>query len=135
MTYKQELENKINNTSLSLDERENRFLDLQIYEIIEQEKKDNIIINLNKKRLNYVFNNLNFLDFEFEFCEKIDTNDNYVCIVFVKNKDYETFIDNIYYFNEYDYINLMTLEEIKILKDYQEKKNNEKENDNLEFEI
>lgn len=135
MTYKQQLENKINNISLSINEREDRFLDLQIYEIIEQEKKDNLIINEYKKEINFIFKNLNKYDYNFKFLEEEnDHMGNYNCLIIVECESYNTHITNIFYLNDYNFINLMTLEQIKILKDYQEK-NNEKYNDENESEF
>ena len=125
------LQNKINDKNLSIEEREDRFLDLQILEIQEEEKQDNYKIRLNRDRLNYILKNLNINNYEFKFYEKRDHNDNYNCCIFVKCEEYETYINNIYYYDEYEYINLMTNEEINILKEYQKNKyfNDDEENE------
>lgn len=118
------LQNKINDKTLSLDEREDRFLDLQILELSENERQENRYIQQILKYKNYVFENLNNEDFSFLFFEEEkDRFGNYNCLINVKTQKNNFLIKNIHYFDDYSNQNLMTKEEIQILKDYQKQKN------------
>lgn len=127
---------------LSLEEIErmtDNYIDEQIKELNEREKKQNIEINELKKEINFIFKNLNSNIYEYNFKffeEENDQMGNYNCLILVSCESYSLYITNIYYTDEYDYINLMTLEQIKTLKDYQEQKNKDNQiEENLESEF
>lgn len=134
------LQNKINNKNLSIEEREDRFLDLQILELNENERQENRYIQQILKLKDYVFENLNNEDFTFLFFEEEnDRFGNYNCLINVKKQKKDLYLNlkNIHYFDDYSNQNLMTKEEIQILKDYQKEKNqkNTNINDDEENEI
>jgi hypothetical protein len=136
MTKMEILQNKINDKNLSIDEREDRFLDLQILELNENERQENRYIQQILKHKDYVFENLNNEDFTFLFFEEEnDTFGNYNCLINVKTQKTNLLIKNIHYFDDYSNVNLMTKEEINILKEYQKEKNQKNNEDDEESEF
>ncbi len=148
MTTKiQNLQNKINNKTLTLEERENYFLDLQILENQENELKKFKWLNKLLENKRFIFKNLNNneikFNFEFDYNDTYqERNDLFIFNVFVKYEDKKhkhnrKFLTNVVMIDEYDFVYILTEEEINILKEYQKEKNqkNNNVNDDIENEI
>lgn len=148
MTTKiQNLQNKINDKTLTLEERENYFLDLQILENQENELKKFKWLNKLLENKRFIFKNLNNneikFNFEFDYNDTYqERNDLFIFNVFVKYEDKKhkhnrKFLTNVVMIDEYDFVYILTEEEINILKEYQKEKNqkNNNVNDDIENEI
>ncbi|MCR1815870.1 hypothetical protein [Aliarcobacter butzleri] len=121
-----------------LEKLENDYLDLQIKEINEKEKREKEIIETYYKNKVFIFENLENkkINFDFEIIENEEYNFFNCCSIYVKFNNDFLFINNIYIFEDYNYINILTLEEINKIKEYKRQKDKEKQKDEyLEFEI
>ena len=138
------LQNKINDKTLTLEEREDCFLDLQILENQENELKKYKWLNKLLENKRFIFNNLNSneikFNFEFDYNDTYqERNDLFIFNVFVKYEDKKhkhnrRFLTNVVMIDNCDFVYILTEEEINILKEYQKEKNNNV-NDEEENEI
>ena len=121
-----------------LEKLENDYLDLQIKEINEKEKREKEIIETYYKNKVFIFENLENkkINFDFEIIENEEYNFFNCCSIYVKFNNDFLFINNIYIFEDYNYINILTLEEINKIKEYKRQKDKENQKEEfLEFEI
>lgn len=111
-------------TSEQIEKMTDDYLDLQIKELNEKELKEEKYINDTKKEIEYIFKHIktNRHNYNFKFIEENDAMGNYNCVIDVQSEEYGLIIFNIHYYDDYSYIELMTSEQIQILKDYQKNK-------------
>lgn len=117
------------------------FIDLQIKEINEEEKRENEKIKEDLKIKNFILNNLDNKEYSFffDFYDDEDLKNYYglyINIKYVKNDCIKYYTLTQYYTYSYYYqITMITDEEIKKFIDYQNQKNKENIEENLEYEI
>ena len=129
MTKKENLQNKINDKSLSLEERENHFLDLQILEIEEIEKEEKRYI----KKVNFIINNLDNKNYSFKISYFLDNNNYYSDFNFFKILYKKNNKQNFKKFNVYE--NFLTKENIDKLFKIIEKQKTDYIDNNEESEF
>ena len=107
MTKMKILQNKINDKTIPLDEREDRFLDLQILELNENERQEKRYL----KKVHFIINNLlDNKNYSFEIHYFINEDDYYSNFNFFKISYKKNNKQNYKKINIYDY--LLTKEEI-----------------------
>ena len=110
MTKMKILQNKINDKTIPLDEREDRFLDLQILELNENERQEKRYL----KKVHFIINNLlDNKNYSFEIHYFINEDDYYSNFNFFKISYKKNNKQNYKKINIYDY--LLTKEEHKSL--------------------
>lgn len=129
MTKKENLQNKINDKSLSLEERENHFLDLQILEIEEIEKEEKRYI----KKVNFIINNLDNKNYSFKISYFLDDDNYYSDFNFFKILYKKNNKQNFKKFNIYE--NFLTKENNDKLFKIIEKQKTDYIDDNEESEF
>lgn len=131
------LQNKINDKTLTIEEREDHFLDLQIEEILENEREEKRYL----KKVDFIINNLNNKDYSFEIKYFIDESNyyshfNFFKILYKKNNKQNFKIFDIYettfFNNEYSFLKDEYLQ--KLFK-YLENQKNTYINDDEESEF
>lgn len=132
------LQNKINDKTLTIEEREDHFLDLQIEEILENEREEKRYL----KKVDFIINNLNNKDYSFKIKYFIDESNyyshfNFFKILYKKNNKQNFKIFDIYettFFNdEYSFLKDEYLQ--KLFKYLENQKNTYVNNDNEESEF
>lgn len=124
-----------------LEKLENDYLDLQIKEINEEEKRETQKIKEDLKVKNFILNNLNNkeIEFDFDFYNDEDLNVYYglfINIKYIKNDDIKYYTLTQYYtFKDYYQMTIITNEEINKLINYKNEKIKEKQNDEEEREF
>jgi hypothetical protein len=124
-----------------VEKLENDYLDLQIKEINEEEKRETQKIKEDLKVKNFILNNLNNkeFDFDFDFYNDEDLNEIYgifINIKYIKNNIEKYYTLTQYYtFKDYYQITIITNEEINKLINYKNEKIKEKQNDEEEREF
>ncbi len=124
-----------------VEKLENDYLDLQIKEINENEKRETEKIKEDFKVKNFILNNLNNkeFDFDFDFYNDEDLNEIYgifINIKYIKNNIEKYYTLTQYYtFKDYYQITMITNEEINKLINYKNEKIKEKQNDEEEREF
>lgn len=132
------LQNKINDKTLTIEEREDHFLDLQIEEILENEREEKRYL----KKVDFIINNLNNKDYSFEIKYFIDESNyyshfNFFKILYKKNNKQNFKIFDIYettfFNNEYSFLKDEYLQ--KLFKYLENQKNTYVNDDNEESEF
>lgn len=126
-----------------LEKLENDYLDLQIKELNEEEKRENEKIKEDLKVKNFVLNNLDNKEYSFSFdfyCDEDLKNYYGLFINITYNKKdikdfYKTTLTQYYTYSDYYQITIITDKEINKFIDYQNQKNKENIEEDLEFEI
>ncbi len=124
-----------------LEKLENDYLDLQIKEINEEEKRETEKIKEDFKVKNFILNNLNNkeIEFDFDFYNDEDLNVYYglfINIKYIKNDDIKYYTLTQYYtYQDFYQITMITNEEINKLINYENEKIKEKQNDEEEQEF
>ena len=124
-----------------LEKLENDYLDLQIKEINEEEKRETEKIKEDFKVKNFILNNLNNkeIEFDFDFYNDEDLNVYYglfINIKYIKNDDIKYYTLTQYYtYQDFYQITMITNEEINQLIQYKNQKIKEKQNDEEEQEF
>jgi hypothetical protein len=124
-----------------LEKLENDYLDLQIKEINEEEKRETQKIKEDFKVKNFILNNLNNkeIEFDFDFYNDEDLNFYYglfINIKYIKNDDIKYYTLTQYYtYQDFYQITMITNEEINQLIQYKNQKIKEKQNDEEEREF
>ena len=124
-----------------LEKLENDYLDLQIKEINEEEKRETQKIKEDLKVKNFILNNLNNKEIEFtlDFYNDEDLNEIYglfINIKYIKNDDIKYYTLTQYYtYQDFYQITMITNEEINKLINYKNEKIKEKQNDEEEREF
>lgn len=124
-----------------LEKLENDYLDLQIKEINEEEKRETQKIKEDLKVKNFILNNLNNkeIEFDFDFYNDEDLNVYYglfINIKYIKNDDIKYYTLTQYYtYQDFYQITMITNEEINQLIQYKNQKIKEKQNDEEEREF
>ena len=137
MTTKiQNLQNKTNDKTLTLEEREDRFLDLQIEEILLTEKEEKRYL----KKVDSIINNLDNKNYSFEIKYFIDEDNyysNFFKILYKKNntQNYKIFYINESTFFNSDYSFLKDEYLQKLFKHLENQKNQNINDDDEESEF
>jgi hypothetical protein len=124
-----------------LEKLENDYLDLQIKEINEEEKRETQKIKEDFKVKNFILNNLRNkeIEFDFDFYNDEDLNFYYglfINIKYIKNDDIKYYTLTQYYtYQDFYQITMITNEEINQLIQYKNQKIKEKQNDEQEQEF
>lgn len=134
MTKIQYLQNKTNDKTLTLEEREDRFLDLQIEEILLTEKEEKRYL----KKIDFIINNLDNKNYSFKFLYFNEDNyySNFFKILYKKNNTQNYKIFDIYevtFFNS-DY-SFLKEEYLQKLFKHLENQKNQNINDDEESEF
>ncbi len=124
-----------------LEKLENDYLDLQIKEINEEEKRETEKIKEDFKVKNFILNNLNNkeIEFDFDFYNDEDLNVYYglfINIKYIKNNDIKYYTLTQYYtYQDFYQITMITNEEINQLIQYKNQKIKDNKNDEEEREF
>jgi len=121
-----------------LEKLENDYLDLQIKELNEKEKRENEIIKKIYQNKAFIFENLNNnnIIFDFEIIENNLDEEYYSCDIYVKFNEIFLFLIKDYTYQDYSKEIFLTLEEINKIKEYKRQKDKENQKEEfLEFEI
>lgn len=115
------------------------FIDLQIKELNEKEKRENEIIKKIYQNKAFIFENLNNnnIVFDFEIIENnLDEQEYYSCDIYAKFNEIFLFLIKDYTYEDYSKEIFLTLEEINKIKEYKRQKDKENQKEEfLEFEI
>ena len=115
------------------------FIDLQIKELNEKEKRENEIIKKIYRNKAFIFENLNNnnIVFDFEIIENnLDEQEYYSCDIYAKFNEIFLFLIKDYTYEDYSKEIFLTLEEINKIKEYKRQKDKENQKEEfLEFEI
>ena len=114
------------------------FIDLQIKELNEKEKRENEIIKKIYQNKAFIFENLNNnnIVFDFEIIENnLDEQEYYSCDIYAKFNEIFLFLIKDYIYEDYSKEIFLTLEEINKIKEYKRQKDKENIEEDLEYEI